>query len=453
MAETKQTKAFDRNELWKDLAFLSEGQCRKEFTDLFPMLKKYETEKISKYIPENFGVTSTPYKELDNDGKERQLWCNKFIKVFNQYNEALKNKNTEFMKIFNFWLSLFKYKAVDVQKGTMYSYKDFLLFDLDKVLTSVKVMRELFSEVTQYAFLKSVKQHINRLPEDDKKQVKKHLVEEKQEIALYRCIAENKNATHKDLKDLLQILGAFDNDINNYSKIKEALEKGRLGELNKHIIERKRQYLSISRDYIDKIKVELDRLLKMDPIKKAASFDNWFKSVKDLVKDGECAAQRLFVDKVNVGDQYYPSYDGYIWYYQNSEGKGLCALFDEIEQNLNNTSAIYISTSEKEIEELQKQLLKANNEITARDRTIAMNKSTIETQKKAIEARDDIIAKQQILISDYGDNAKAYAASRVKGRVYGHNSDDAKYKKAEDGAESLGIRAEDLAKLVAQLEH
>jgi hypothetical protein len=83
---------------------------------------------------------------------------------------------------------------------------------------------------------------------------------------------------------------------------------------------------------------------------------------------------------------------------------------------------------------------------------LSLNKSTIETQKKAIADRDGIIAQQQNLISDYVNNVKDFAASRVKGKVYGHNSDDVQYQQAKDDADKLKQRAEEITKMVKQLE-
>ena len=90
--------------------------------------------------------------------------------------------------------------------------------------------------------------------------------------------------------------------------------------------------------------------------------------------------------------------------------------------------------------------------IAEKDKTIALNKSIIEIQKRAIADRDGIIAEQQNLISDYANNIKDYDASRVKGTVYGHNSDDAKFKKAQDVANALQQRFEQLTKMINQLE-
>lgn len=112
----------------------------------------------------------------------------------------------------------------------------------------------------------------------------------------------------------------------------------------------------------------------------------------------------------------------------------------------------------KQIADLKKQLGESaerqeqlQNQIAKQTKTISLNKATIDTQSKAIADRDDIINKQQNIIDDYAKNAKDYDASRVKGKLVGYNSDDEKYKKAKDGADTLKKRAEQIAKEIAQL--
>lgn len=410
MVETNQTKTFDRNELWKVLIVLNDrGASAGHLYKLLPMIERRDIDSIEQYI-----------KSVDcGDSKEEKLWKKKFNQFFVQWKEALKDNNVEFQVIFNFWKSLF----------SECHYHDEWYFDMNKVADASGIICDLFGEDVQYSCLKYLYEKANIYSNISKKG--------DGYTRVLKAIANNKNATHKDFKSLLGRLGAFKNDTEDIDF--SNMSNSDIRELQQVRGNLKQELLPISEGYAYKIRMELDNLLKQNPLVKAGGFDFWLKSVEDLLADGEYAARHLLVE--NKIDEKASREANMVVFCQNSKGKQLSDWLDKVKNNLNGVSINRINVPNvkaHKISDLEQRLAKM-------EKTISLNKSTIETQK-------GIIAQQQNLISDYGKNAEAYDASRVKGKVYGHNSDDVQYQQAKDDADKLKQRAEEITKMVKQLE-
>jgi len=396
MTETKQTKTFDK--LWQDLMNL---EFHKDARAILRSLmeagsersRKKNREKVEK-LEKDLRARIAHWKQISGDKgltdheKFEQEGDISLYNVLIQW----KSEDKSIQQVINLYLSLF--------------FEDKL--SESTVFSKLKIIKELLGEDLLYRFL----HRAFRIYPDG---VYTSAWDKERDMKVAELIARNKNATATDLYTVL----LAERVINPLVSDDEVRKK----------------YIPMARDCIAKTKAELDSLLKKDPSDKAGYY-RWKDRVESLCDQG-----------IEVATMFKELIDGV--YIPTAFSETTTAFFKKIRDDLNNVPTDYIQRYEQDklekIEELEKRLMLL-------EKTIAINKSTIETQKKAIETRDDIIARQQNLISDYGNNAKDYDASRVKGKVYGHNSDDAKYKKAKDDAESLGVRAKDLAKLVAQLE-
>lgn len=396
MTETKQTKKFDK--LWQDLMNL---EFHKDAREILRSLmdagsersRKENREKVEK-LEKDLRARIAHWKQISGDKGLTDYEKFEQEGDISLYNVLIQwmSEDKSIQQVINLYLSLF--------------FKDKL--SESTVFSKLKIIKELLGEDLLYRFL-------HRAFRIYPYGVYTSAWDEERDMKVAELIARNKNATATDLYTVLLAARALNKSISN----DEVREK----------------YIPMARDCIAKTKAELDSLLKKEPSDKAGYY-RWKDRVESLCDQGIHVAG-MFVEQINGINT------------PTAFSETTTAFFKKIRDDLNNVPTDYIQRYEQDklekIEELEKRLMLL-------EKTIAINKSTIETQKKAIADRDDIIAQQQNLIFDYGNNAKDYDASRVKGKVYGHNSDNAKYEKAKDGAESLAVRAKDLAKLVAQLE-
>lgn len=397
MTETKQTKKFDK--LWQDLMNLEfHKDARKILRSLMKAgserSRKENREKVEK-LEKDLRARIAHWKQISGDKGLTDYEKFEQEGDISLYNVLIqwKSEDKSIQQVINLYLSLF--------------FEDKL--SESTVFSKLKIIKELLGEDLLYRFLNRA---FNIYP--DGLYMSTGWARER-DMKVAKLIASNKNATSTDLYTVLLAERVINPSVSDD--------------------EVRKKYIPMARDCIAKTKAELDSLLKKDPSDKAGYY-RWEDRVESLCDQG-----------IHVAGMFVEQIDGV--YIPTAFSETTTAFFKKIRDDLNNVPTDYIQRYEQDklekIEELEKRLMLL-------EKTIAINKSTIETQKKAIETRDNIIAQQQNLIFDYGNNAKDYDASRVKGKVYGHNSDNAKYEKAKDGAESLAVRAKDLAKLVAQLE-